>query len=124
MPIYAYKCTSCGQSKDVLQKISDAQLTVCPFCGEPTFTKQVTAAGFQLKGSGWYATDFRGGNTTASAPASDTGEGGPSDAKSDTKSDAKSDTKPADKASDGAAKKAEAPATPSKPSTGTTGSGS
>ena len=116
MPIYAYKCTSCGQSKDVLQKISDAQLTVCPFCGEPTFTKQVTAAGFQLKGSGWYATDFRGGNTTASAPASDTGEGGPSDAKSD--------TKPADKASDGAAKKAEAPATPPKPSTGTTGSGS
>ena len=69
MPIYAYKCESCGQSRDVLQKISDAPLTVCPFCSQPTFVKQVTAAGFQLKGSGWYATDFKGGSTAASAPA-------------------------------------------------------
>jgi len=62
MPIYAYKCGSCGHAKDVLQKISDAPLTDCPVCGAPAFTKQVTAAGFQLKGSGWYATDFRGGS--------------------------------------------------------------
>ena len=68
MPIYAYKCESCGFSKDVLQKISDAPLSDCPSCGGGGFKKQLTAAGFQLKGSGWYATDFKGGGT--SAPAS------------------------------------------------------
>jgi putative FmdB family regulatory protein len=68
MPIYAYKCGSCGHAKDVLQKISDPVLTVCPACGAESFTKQLTAAGFQLKGSGWYATDFRGGSSAA-APA-------------------------------------------------------
>src|SRR5512133_140985 len=61
MPIYAYKCGSCGHAKDVLQKLSDSPLTVCPACGAAAFSKQLTAAGFQLKGSGWYATDFRGG---------------------------------------------------------------
>jgi putative FmdB family regulatory protein len=70
MPIYAYKCGSCGHAKDVLQKISDAPLTDCPACGKPTFSKQLTAAGFQLKGSGWYATDFKGGSGGTSAPAS------------------------------------------------------
>jgi putative FmdB family regulatory protein len=65
MPIYAYKCESCGHAKDVLQKISDAPLTDCPACGQATFSKQLTAAGFQLKGSGWYATDFRGGTSGA-----------------------------------------------------------
>lgn len=69
MPIYAYRCESCGFAKDVLQKISDAQLTECPSCGKSAFKKQLTAAGFQLKGSGWYATDFRGGSSAA-APAS------------------------------------------------------
>jgi len=69
MPIYAYRCESCGFGKDVLQKMSDAQLTQCPECGRDTFRKQVTAAGFQLKGSGWYVTDFRGGNGGTSAPA-------------------------------------------------------
>jgi len=76
MPIYAYKCESCGHAKDVLQKISAAPLTDCPACGAATFSKQLTAAGFQLKGSGWYATDFRGStsgaggtNAPASAPA-------------------------------------------------------
>ena len=67
MPIYAYRCESCGFGKDVLQKMSDAPLTDCPECGKSTFRKQVTAAGFQLKGSGWYVTDFRGGST-AKAP--------------------------------------------------------
>lgn len=69
MPIYAYKCASCGHAKDVLQKISDAPLTTCPACGAEAFSKQLTAAGFQLKGSGWYVTDFRGGSggTTAAA---------------------------------------------------------
>lgn len=75
MPIYAYKCGSCGHAKDVLQKLSDAPLTVCPACGAESFTKQVTAAGFQLKGSGWYVTDFKSGNT-GGAPAADKAEGG------------------------------------------------
>ncbi|REE20366.1 putative FmdB family regulatory protein [Paraburkholderia sp. BL27I4N3] len=75
MPIYAYRCESCGFGKDVLQKISDPQLTQCPECGKDTFRKQVTAAGFQLKGSGWYVTDFRGGNGGASAPAKPDGNG-------------------------------------------------
>lgn len=66
MPIYAYRCSACGHAKDVLQKLSDAPLTDCPACGAASFSKQLTAAGFQLKGSGWYATDFKGG---ASAPA-------------------------------------------------------
>ncbi|MGO4307712.1 FmdB family zinc ribbon protein, partial [Cupriavidus sp. RAF12] len=60
MPIYAYRCDACGHGRDVLQKMSDAPLTDCPSCGAAgTFKKQLTAAGFQLKGSGWYVTDFR-----------------------------------------------------------------
>ncbi len=73
MPIYAYKCSACGHAKDVLQKISDDLLTHCPACHAATFTKQLTAAGFQLKGSGWYATDFKGG---PNAPAPVAAEGG------------------------------------------------
>ncbi|TDR31698.1 FmdB family zinc ribbon protein [Hydromonas duriensis] len=65
MPIYAYHCSHCGHAKDVLQKMSDAPLTTCPNCGQDSFSKQITAAGFQLKGSGWYVTDFRGGSSTA-----------------------------------------------------------
>jgi putative FmdB family regulatory protein len=59
MPIYAYRCAACGHTKDVLRKLSDPPLADCPACGQPRFEKQVTAAGFQLMGSGWYATDFR-----------------------------------------------------------------
>lgn len=69
MPIYAYKCSTCGHARDVLQKMSDPVLTVCPACGADAFAKQLTAAGFQLKGSGWYATDFKGGAASAPAPA-------------------------------------------------------
>lgn len=69
MPIYAYRCGSCGHAKDVLQKLSDAPLTQCPSCGADAFSKQITAAGFQLKGSGWYATDFRGGSGVAATTA-------------------------------------------------------
>jgi putative FmdB family regulatory protein len=91
MPIYAYKCGSCGHAKDVLQKVSDAPLTTCPACGAPAFSKQITAAGFQLKGSGWYVTDFRNGGG-ASAPAS---SAAPAEAKSDAKTEAKpAETKP------------------------------
>jgi len=69
MPIYAYRCDECGFTKDVLQKISDPVLTACPSCGKDAFKKQVTAAGFQLKGSGWYVTDFRGGTPPATGTA-------------------------------------------------------
>ena len=76
MPIYAYRCVTCGHAQDTLQKMSDPVLTVCPACGASTYEKQVTAAGFQLKGSGWYVTDFRdgggkkdGGDKPAAAPA-------------------------------------------------------
>ena len=67
MPIYAYRCEACGFEKDALQKLSEAPLTHCPACGQASFAKQVTAAGFQLKGSGWYVTDFRGGNSGTAA---------------------------------------------------------
>ena len=71
MPIYAYRCTACGHEQDVLQKLSDPVLTECPACKAATFAKQLTAAGFQLKGSGWYVTDFRDGNKPAAASKGD-----------------------------------------------------
>lgn len=116
MPIYAYKCSSCGYAKDVLQKLSDAPLTDCPECGASAFSKQVTAAGFQLKGSGWYVTDFRNNGSApaakkdgAAAPA-----GGDSAAKADT---AKPDTPKADAPKAGATPAAPAAAPPAAAST-------
>lgn len=78
MPIYAYKCASCGFSQDEMQKVSDALLTACPSCGKAEYAKQVTSAGFALKGSGWYATDFKGGSAPKKeeAPAHACGAGG------------------------------------------------
>lgn len=70
MPIYAYRCEACGFAKDALQKLSDAPLSICPSCNADAFKKQLTAAGFQLKGSGWYATDFKNGATAAKPAAS------------------------------------------------------
>jgi putative FmdB family regulatory protein len=83
MPIYAYRCENCGHAKDVLQKVSDPVLVVCPACGEPTFRKQLTAAGFQLKGSGWYVTDFRGDGTKGK-PAPEGGDKAASEKGADT----------------------------------------
>lgn len=102
MPIYAYKCESCGHRQDVLQKISDPLLTVCPSCGAATFSKQVTAAGFQLKGSGWYVTDFRNGSGAGSKPAAD--------APADKPAADKPADKPAEPPAAGAAAAAPAPA--------------
>lgn len=102
MPIYAYKCESCGFSKDVLQKMSDPPMSDCPTCGSGAFKKQVTAAGFQLKGSGWYATDFKGSGTPA--PAKPEAESVSAEAKQASNSEAK----PAE----GAAKPAETAAKP------------
>jgi len=91
MPIYAYRCQDCGHEVEILQKISDTPLTRCPACERPSLVKQVTAAGFHLKGSGWYATDFKGNGTK---PRDAKAEGEPSDAK------AKSEgAKPADSSS-------------------------
>ncbi len=108
MPIYAYRCSACGHAQDVLQKISDPVLTVCPACGQATYAKQVTAAGFQLKGSGWYVTDFRdggkGGAKTADKPA-------------DKAADKPADAPAADKPRETAAAPAPAPA-PAAPSAG------
>lgn len=82
MPIYEYRCSSCSHQEDFLQKLSDPQLTECPKCGKSTFAKQVTAAGFQLKGSGWYATDFKNNGTGKSGSSSESGtsESTPSEA--------------------------------------------
>mgnify|MGYP001187793432 CR=1 FL=1 len=76
MPIYAYQCAACGHAKDVLQKVSDAPLTDCPACGAAAFSKQVTAAGFQLKGSGWYQTDFKGSSSSAKSESASCDTGG------------------------------------------------
>ena len=104
MPIYAYKCESCGHQKDVLQKMSDAPLTDCPQCGAPAFKKQLTAAGFQLKGSGWYVTDFRGGGGATAVPPVSGGEAPAA---------APADSKPGEAAAKPAA--APAPAAPATP---------
>lgn len=94
MPIYGYRCSSCGHEKDVMQKISEDKLTVCPACGAATFIKQLSAAGFQLKGSGWYATDFKGGGTKPSSPAA--GADAPKEASSGSSAEpASTDSSPA-----------------------------
>jgi putative FmdB family regulatory protein len=114
MPIYAYKCSSCGHGADVIQKLSDAPLTVCTACGQATFSKQITAAGFQLKGSGWYATDFKNGSKGAKKEGTDsTGADKPAEKSADAKA---GETKPAEtKAADSSADKK----TESKPDPGT-----
>ena len=107
MPIYAYRCEACGYSRDVLQKISDAPLTECESCGKPEFKKQLTAAGFQLKGSGWYVTDFRNGPgdgkakseksegvTAASASSTTASTGGKTDSAPASTTTASADSKP------------------------------
>jgi len=78
MPIYAYRCESCGFAQDMLRKMSDPPLSICPECGKDTFRKQVTAAGFQLKGSGWYVTDFRNNGNAPAKGAKKDGESGTS----------------------------------------------
>ncbi len=92
MPIYEYRCAACGHQQEFLQKVSDAPMTVCTKCGKPAFEKMVTAAGFQLKGSGWYATDFK---NSGSKPAPTT-----------TPAKAKTDSKPGDATTPGDAKPA------------------
>ena len=101
MPIYAYRCESCGFAQDVLQKRSDPVLELCPSCGASSFRKQLSAPAFQLKGSGWYVTDFRDGNK--GGKAADKSGDKPADSASP---DAKATAKPAEQATEKAAAKA------------------
>ncbi len=99
MPIYEYKCGACGFQKEFLQRISDQPLTDCPECGKKTLSKMVTAAGFQLKGSGWYATDFKDKGSKPKADAAKSAEAskkeeGKSEAKTETKSEPKAGVSP------------------------------
>ena len=93
MPIYEYRCNVCGHQEEHLQKVSEAPLTVCPACGKPEYRKQLSAAGFQLKGTGWYATDFKGGAKKSADKKSDTKTEAKPEAKTESKPESKPDTK-------------------------------
>jgi putative FmdB family regulatory protein len=80
MPIYEYRCGSCGYEKEYLQKVNDAPIAACPTCGSEAYAKLISAAGFQLKGSGWYATDFKNGGKPKPKPEAETCAAAKSDA--------------------------------------------
>ena len=114
MPIYEYRCSECGFQEEHLQKVSEAPLTACPSCGKHTFNKMLSAAGFQLKGSGWYATDFKRSGQPAAAKSEAKGEAKPegkAEAKSGAGPEAKAEPKSGSKTE--SAKPATATATPS-----------
>ena len=121
MPIYEYRCSACGFEKDALQKMSDLPLVECPSCGKPALVKLVSAAGFQLKGSGWYATDFKSSGTKkpsadkADATSADGGSKDPGDAKA-------SDGKPGTTSGEGKSSSGDSTGAASKP-TPATGAG-
>ena len=114
MPIYAYRCTECGFQKDHLMKVSDPLLTECPECGKAGYTKMLTAAGFQLKGTGWYVTDFKGSGAKA-APAASTDAKSDEPAKSADKADKTDKADSTAKSETAAPAKSESPATPATP---------
>ncbi|HVG05644.1 MAG TPA: zinc ribbon domain-containing protein [Burkholderiaceae bacterium] len=127
MPIYAYKCAECGHELDVIRKVSDPPLTECPQCTKPALVKQVTAAGFQLKGAGWYVTDFRDqGKKKEKGKPEEPSKTEAADAKTEAKSDTKTeatDSKGAtetktESKSDGVVKPAPAPAASPPPPAG------
>ena len=95
MPIYEYRCTACGKELETLQKLSEAPLKTCPACHADTLVKRVSAAGFQLKGSGWYVTDFKGSGKPAASKkdGADGGAESKSDGKTETSSEAKAEAK-------------------------------
>lgn len=121
MPIYEYRCASCSHELESLQKFSDSPLKTCPACGTDNLVKLMSAAGFQLKGSGWYATDFKGGGKPAAKPNGDQPAEAKADAKPDggseskvepkTKTEAKTDTKTESKTESKGESKTAAPAT-------------
>jgi len=94
MPIYEYRCEECGHQEEHLQKVSEKPLSKCPACGKKAYKKLLSAAGFQLKGSGWYATDFK---TTGKKPAekkADLKADAKADSKTDSKTESKTESKP------------------------------
>ncbi len=98
MPIYEYRCSACGHKLEALQKLSDAPLSTCTLCGKETLTKLLSAAGFQLKGSGWYATDFKSSGAKPAAKAADAsankdGDTAKADGKAESKTEAKTEAK-------------------------------
>jgi len=100
MPIYEYRCAECGHQEEHLQKLSEKPLSKCPACGKKAYKKQLSAAGFQLKGSGWYATDFKSAGKKPAEKKADLKSDGKTEAKSEAKTDTKTETKtPAKKAS-------------------------
>ena len=103
MPIYEYRCDACGHKEEHLQKVSEPPLGICPACGKAQYRKQLSAAGFQLKGTGWYATDFKGGSSKKSTDSK-------VDSKSDSKSDSKTESKPEKKTESKPEKKTESKA--------------
>ena len=94
MPIYEYRCLECGFQDEFLQKVSEPQLTVCPTCGKESFRKLVSAAGFQLKGSGWYATDFKNSGTKPGKSGGEAKPEGKNEGSKDSAGEAKAETKP------------------------------
>jgi len=100
MPIYEYRCAECGHQEEHLQKVSERPLSKCPACGKKAYKKQLTAAGFQLKGSGWYATDFKSTSKKPAEKKADLKSDGKTETKTETKTDTKTETKsPTKKAS-------------------------
>jgi putative FmdB family regulatory protein len=93
MPIYEYRCAECGQDHEVLQKVSEPPLTECPACGKPALQKQLSAAGFQLKGSGWYATDFKSSGKKPVEKKAEAKTESKTEAKTEVKAETKSETK-------------------------------
>jgi putative FmdB family regulatory protein len=92
MPIYEYRCSACGHQDEFLQKVSEPVLSQCPACGKPTFEKQLSAAGFHLKGSGWYATDFK--NKKPPEKKTEAKNEAKTEAKTESKTETKSEPKP------------------------------
>ena len=97
MPIYEFQCQSCGNEVEVLQKISDAPLTICPACGKDEMKKKVSAAAFRLSGGGWYETDFKSGDNKKNLTESKTDKKPSSDSKPATTSNTNTDKKPKEK---------------------------
>jgi putative FmdB family regulatory protein len=96
MPIYEYRCGACGHEHEALRKVSEPPLTKCPACGKPKLKKLLSAAGFQLKGSGWYATDFKGGSSNKPAEKKAEDKNKKSESKTEpSKTETKTDAKPA-----------------------------
>lgn len=116
MPIYEYRCAECGHQKEFLQRMSDAPLTDCPECGKPAFIKLLSAAGFQLKGTGWYATDFKNNNAKPAARADKSAD----NAKPADSAKPADGAKPADSAKPAASSSKESPKTGASSSTSAT----